>query len=169
MATALTADYDPYNVWSLIHDEFTAHLPLRNLHWKSASRPLRSIQSLDVEMRQYDPSAGEQPYQMPISLLERPYLNMMLVKCEVHSQTCRYFYARPQTDCKDNETYRNSVRQTIRTWYNGVVAKRNQEWLILHVVPKSSYIAGKAGSRFSMKGSVYDKIRADFNSSKKDR
>jgi hypothetical protein len=74
-----------------------------------------------------------------------------------------------QTDCKDNETYRNSVRQTIRTWYNGVVAKRNQEWLILHVIPKSSNIAGKAGSRFSMKGSVYDKIRADFNSSKKDR
>lgn len=83
-AMVLTADYDPYNVWGLIQEDFTAHLPLRNLHWKSATRPLRSIQSLDVEMRQYDPAADEQPHQMPISLLERPYLNIMLVKCEVH-------------------------------------------------------------------------------------
>ena len=60
-----------------------AHLPLRNLHWKSTNRPLRSIQSLQVEMRQYAPSGDEQPHQMPISLLEKPYLNMMLVKCDV--------------------------------------------------------------------------------------
>lgn len=85
MASTLTKiDYDPYNVWSLVREDFTAHLPLRNLHWKSANRPLRSIQSLDVEMRPYDPSADEQPHQMPISLLERPYLNIMLVKCDVH-------------------------------------------------------------------------------------
>lgn len=61
-----------------------AHLPLRNLHWKSSNRPLRSIQSLQVEMRQYSPSGDEQPHQMPISLLEKPYLNMMLVKCDVN-------------------------------------------------------------------------------------
>ena len=60
-----------------------AHVPLRNLHWKSTNRPLRSIQSLQVEMRQYTPSGDEQPHQMPISLLEKPYLNMMLVKCDV--------------------------------------------------------------------------------------
>ena len=81
----LTIDYDPHSVWALIQDDFTAHLPLRNLHWKSANRPLRSIQSLDVEMRHYDPAADEQPHQMPISLLERPYLNMMLVKCDVRT------------------------------------------------------------------------------------
>src|SRR5271170_2855887 len=76
-------DYDPYNVWSLIEEDFTAHLPLRNLHWKSSSRPLRSIQSLQVEMRQFQYLADEQPNQMPISLLEKPYLNIMLVKCDV--------------------------------------------------------------------------------------
>jgi len=79
----IVTDYDPYNVWSLIEEDFTAHLPLRNLHWKSSSRPLRSIQSLQVEMRQYQPSIEEQQHQMPISLLEKPYLNMMLVKCDV--------------------------------------------------------------------------------------
>jgi trafficking protein particle complex subunit 10 len=41
--------------------------------------------------------------------------------------------------------------------------------MILHVVPKSSSVVGRSASRFTMKGSVYDKIRADFNSSKKDR
>jgi trafficking protein particle complex subunit 10 len=70
---------------------------------------------------------------------------------------------------QDNETYRNTVRKTIREWYNGVVSKRNQEWMILHVVPKASSGPERPASRFTMKGSVYDKIRADFNSSKKDR
>lgn len=79
----MLVDYDPYNVWSLVQGDFTAHLPLRNLHWKSATRPLRSIQSLDVEMRQYQPSIEEQPHQIPTSLLEKPFLNMMLVQCEV--------------------------------------------------------------------------------------
>lgn len=65
--------------------------------------------------------------------------------------------------------YRNQVRKTIREWYNGVVSRRNQEWMILHVIPKSSSALGRSASRFTMKGSVYDKIRADFNSSKKDR
>jgi trafficking protein particle complex subunit 10 len=68
---------------------------------------------------------------------------------------------------QDNDTYRNTVRKTIREWYNGVLSKRNQEWMILHVIPKSS--SGGKSSRFAVKGSVFDKIKADFNSSKKDR
>jgi trafficking protein particle complex subunit 10 len=76
-------DYDPYNVWSLIEEDFNTHLPLRNLHWKSFNRPLRSIQSLHVEIRPYHPSTDDQSHQMPISLLQKPYLNIMLVKCDV--------------------------------------------------------------------------------------
>ena len=114
-------------------------------------------------MRQYSTSAEEQPHQMPISLLEKPYLNMMLVKCDVLVPKLH------SIDFQDNEMYRNQVRKTIREWYNGVLSKRNQEWMILHVVPKSSTVPGRPASRFAMKGSVYDKIRADFNSSKKDR
>jgi len=75
-------------VWTLVEKDFTVHLPLRNLHWKSASRPLRSIQSLHVEMHGYQPAADDQPHQMPISLLERPYLHMMLVKCDVRLSAC---------------------------------------------------------------------------------
>lgn len=86
----LTIDYDPYNVWSTISEDFLAHLPLRNLHWKSPSRPLRSIQSLEVEMVQHHLSADEQPHQMPISLLERPYLNVMLVQCDVYPIPVRH-------------------------------------------------------------------------------
>ena len=160
---SLTPDYDPYNVWPMISEDFLAHLPLRNLHWKSSNRPLRSIQSLHVEMRQYTPSGDEQPHQMPISLLEKPYLNMMLVKCDVILSIDFGLTS------QDSDTYRNTVRKTIREWYNGVLSKRNQEWMILHVVPKSASVPGRPASRFTMKGSVYDKIRADFNSSKKDR
>ena len=41
--------------------------------------------------------------------------------------------------------------------------------MILHVITKDSSVPGKSSARFTVKGSVYDKIRADFNSSKKDR
>jgi trafficking protein particle complex subunit 10 len=154
-------DYDPFDIWPQISEDFLSRLPLRNLHWKSSNRPLRSIQSLEIDLHKYDPSLEDQPHQIPTSLLERPYLNIMLVQCEVSP-----FPEFKLT--KDNETYRGQVRKTIREWYNGVLAKRNQEWVILHVVPKEASVQGKPSSRFSMKGFVYDKIRADFNT-KKDR
>ncbi|KAL9122575.1 MAG: hypothetical protein Q9187_000868 [Circinaria calcarea] len=40
---------DPSNVFHLISNDLHARLPLRNLHWNSPSRPLRSIDSLFVE------------------------------------------------------------------------------------------------------------------------
>ena len=41
---------DPSNVFSLISSDLLARLPLRNLHWNSSSRPLRSIDCLHVEL-----------------------------------------------------------------------------------------------------------------------
>ena len=46
-----TVEYsDPSGVFPLISSELLARLPLRNLHWNSSSRPLRSIDSLHVEL-----------------------------------------------------------------------------------------------------------------------
>ncbi|KAF3931143.1 hypothetical protein ABW20_dc0109740 [Dactylellina cionopaga] len=41
--------WDPSSVYPLFSPDIRARLPLRNLHWKSPSRPLRSINSLYVE------------------------------------------------------------------------------------------------------------------------
>ncbi len=42
--------HDPSGLYPLIASQLSARLPLRNLHWKSPSRPLRSIDSLHVEL-----------------------------------------------------------------------------------------------------------------------
>lgn len=66
---------------------------------------------------------------------------------------------------QDNEVYRTTVRSQIRDWVDSVVAKHKQEWLI--VVVTSGRIAG--AKFYQRKGSVVDKIRADFNTGKRDR
>src|SRR5947207_4559138 len=42
--------FDPSGVFHLVSPGLLARLPLRNLHWKSPSRPLRSITSLHVDL-----------------------------------------------------------------------------------------------------------------------
>lgn len=70
-----------------------------------------------------------------------------------------------RTASQDNETYRATIRTQIREWLDSVIAKQNQEWLIVHVTSGRS-----AGAKFyQRKGAVVDKIKADFNTGKKDR
>jgi hypothetical protein len=45
--------FDPSGVFPLISSGLLSRLPLRNLHWKSPSRPLRSINSLHVDLVPY--------------------------------------------------------------------------------------------------------------------
>ena len=68
---------------------------------------------------------------------------------------------------KDSEAYRAQTRKQIKEWHASVTQRKNQEWLILHVVRPESKSTG--GRIFQVKASVLDKIRADFNVEKKDR
>ena len=46
----MTTEYhDPDGVFPLLWPQLSAHLPLRNLCWKSPTRSLRAIASLDVD------------------------------------------------------------------------------------------------------------------------
>ena len=66
---------------------------------------------------------------------------------------------------QDNETYRATIRLQIREWLDAVVARQNHEWLIVHVASSKS-----AGAKFyQRKSTVVDKIKADFNTGKRDR
>lgn len=91
--------------WANIkHALLNTHLPLKNIHWKPASRPsLRTIQQVHVDLKPLDlgsrasveqagtasarPSnVGDQTGErsmLPESFLEKPFLNLFFVTCEV--------------------------------------------------------------------------------------
>ena len=68
---------------------------------------------------------------------------------------------------KDSEAYRAQTRKQIKEWHASVTQRKNQEWLILHVVRPDSKT--QSGAFFVLKGSVLDKVRADFNTDKRER
>jgi len=155
-------------------------LPLRHLNWRSQSRPLRSIDSLFVELvpdqvsslsrptsaagaddvagrRSESPAPKrERRHQIP-GLRSTPYLKIYLLRCD------------------DSDTYKSSARKQVRDWiksHSNIPKKSSKagsenhdasEWLIIHVAP----IEG--GSSWPSKAltSVLEKLRSDFNSSSK--
>ncbi|EMD38446.1 hypothetical protein CERSUDRAFT_153326 [Gelatoporia subvermispora B] len=136
--------------WKQVYAALQMQLPLRNLHWKSPSRAaIRTIQELHVNLTALDTLRDEHTSQVPQTLLDRPLLNVYFVACE------------------DNETYKATVRKQIKDWHSVISQRRNQEWLIVHIVRPE----GKAtqSGLFQIKASVLDKIRADFNTDKRDR
>lgn len=153
--------------WSKIALDVESQLPLTNLHWKSASRTIRTIQTLDLE---FQPLITFSDELTPVSLLDRPYLHLLFVICDVRLSPLglKYFgFTELMTIllAQDNEVYRATVRTQIREWLDSVISKHRQEWLVVHVTTGRS-----AGGKFyQRKGSVVDKIRADFNTGKRDR
>ncbi|KAI0647217.1 trafficking protein particle complex subunit 10 [Trametes meyenii] len=137
--------------WKQIHSSLTSQLPLRNLHWKSPVRPtVRTIQELDVKFVPLETLREDQPTsQVPQSVLEKPLLNIYIFICE------------------DSESYKAFTRKQIKDWHASVSARKNQEWLLVHVVRPDQSVA--QGRLFQMKTSVLDKVKADFNTDKKDR
>ncbi|KAI3333088.1 trafficking protein particle complex subunit 10 [Ustulina deusta] len=61
----VTVEYfDPHDVFKLLAPGLVPRLPLRNLHWQSHAGPLRSIETLHVELV---PSGDKNPLASPIS------------------------------------------------------------------------------------------------------
>ncbi|KAI0665103.1 trafficking protein particle complex subunit 10 [Cubamyces menziesii] len=137
--------------WKQIHASLVSQLPLRNLHWKSSSRPtIRTIQELDIRFVPLETLREDQTAsQIPQSVLEKPLLNIYVFICE------------------DSESYKATTRKQIKDWHASVNQRKNQEWLLVHVVRPDQSVA--QGRLFQMKTSVLDKVKADFNTDKKDR
>lgn len=65
-----TVEYsDPSGVFPLVSSDLLARLPLRNLHWNSSARPLRSIDSLHVELTP-DNKRSSQAQSPPVSSVD---------------------------------------------------------------------------------------------------
>jgi hypothetical protein len=77
------------DLWDQLRSAIAAQLPLRNLHWKSASRSsIRTVQELPINLVPFDSVLGEHASQIPGSWLERPLLNFYVLTCDVGSMPC---------------------------------------------------------------------------------
>ncbi|KAG2157362.1 trafficking protein particle complex subunit 10 [Suillus clintonianus] len=136
--------------WKQVLAALQSQLPLRSIHWKSAFRPnLKTIQELELTLVPLDSLRDEHTSQVPVTLLEKPLLNLYVVTCE------------------DNDLYRTNVKKQIKDWHSAISQRKHQEWIIVHVV--RSDIKTTDRKFFNMKSSVLDKIKADFNIDKRDR
>ena len=176
---------DPNDVFARLEPRLSPRSPLRNLHWKAPNRPLRSIANLNFTLTREDKSTGAQSnvrrHQIP-GLRETPYVKVYLLRCDDKEAY--------------KEKARKEIRQWVKAQTPAGDSKssgKNQEdhdafeWLILHVVlpntpaasqsKSSRHISLEASestdsvnskSKWPGKGSstIFDKLRADFNSSK---
>ncbi|KAI0306635.1 hypothetical protein B0F90DRAFT_1691802 [Multifurca ochricompacta] len=136
--------------WKQLYDALLGQLPLRNIHWKPQTRPsIRTIQELELQLVALDTIRDENTSQVPCSLLERPLLNIYVVICE------------------DSDAYKATARKQIKDWQASLSHRKNQEWIIVHVVRSDA--RNVSTNFFQMKGNVLDKIKAEFNTDKRDR
>lgn len=177
---------DPSGLFSSVQPVIANKLPLRNLHWKSPTRPVRSIESLRIGFTPAENESDERKsssdapssavthrrHQIP-GLRQTPYLKIYILRCD------------------DNDTYKSTARKALREWIKthgssssssstsgsaaAAAAATSQEkhdafeWLILHVIqegdgtekvaPTSKW--GRANT------TVLEKVKADFNGSSK--
>ena len=183
---------DPSGIYSSFSPELRHRLPLRHLHWKSTSRPVRTIDTLNVTLiPDKEPldvkdigsvSKGESPrkerrHQIP-GLRQTPYLKIYLLRCN------------------DVDSYRATSRKLLRDWVKdhtppsqsstSLNKQENHdafEWLIVHLLPAAAEGATstpsgiartesekrQSSSRWPSRSSssVIEKIRADFNGTSK--
>ena len=188
-----TAEYtDPSGTYLSLGSELRRRLPLRDLHWNSTSRPVRTIDSLHVTLIAEEERLGpnddgptpkheslrkERRHQIP-GLRQTPYLKIYLLQCS------------------DVDTYRAKSRKLLHEWVKDHTLPSQSstshnkqddhdafEWLIVHVLP--AFAGGDASNPPSVaklgsekrpsssrwpsrsSSSVIEKIRADFNGTSK--
>lgn len=172
-----TVEYtDPSGLFSLVQPIIESKLPLKNLHWKSPTRPVRSIESLRIgfspaqtdsaERKSSSDGTGAVPHrrhQIP-GLRQTPYLKIYLLRCD------------------DNDTYKATARKTLREWIKAQGSASSSqatgssqekhdafEWLILHVVQDDGLEKTPTSTSKWGRGTttVLEKIKADFNGTSK--
>lgn len=72
-----------------IKSEFSALLPLQDLQWRSSTRnTTRSIDNLDLDFKAFSEiSSDSRQLQIPLNLLDKPYLHLLFVHCDVSDQS----------------------------------------------------------------------------------
>ncbi|KAL7628511.1 hypothetical protein AAE478_000026 [Parahypoxylon ruwenzoriense] len=141
----VTVEYfDPHDVFKLLAPGLVPRLPLRNLHWQSHAGPLRSIDTLHIELiRAADGSSANSPLSSPPppqgldSIATRDDGFQTQIGAALSSDTVDQTANRNSTPvrrhqipglrrtpylkvllvrCDDNDSYKGHVRQEIRDW-----------------------------------------------------
>ena len=190
--SAIVEYTDPSGIYPSLSPELRHQLPLRFLHWKSTSRPVRTIDTLHVTLTpdketldnkdngpvpQGESPRKERRHQIP-GLRQTPYLKVYLLQCS------------------DVDNYRANSRKLLRDWVKdrtppsqsstSLNKQENHdafEWLIVHLLPASTDGAAprpssvartesekkQSSSRWPSRSSssVIERIRADFNGTSK--
>lgn len=168
---------DPSGLFPTVQSILADKLPLKNLHWKSPTRPVRSIESLRIgfvpaqhESDERKPSTDtasatvtHRRHQIP-GLRQTPYLKIYLLRCD------------------DNDTYKATARKAVRDWIkshattssSSSTTSTSQEkhdafdWLIVHVVQDGDGAEKSAPSKWGRTTTtVLEKVKADFNGTSK--
>jgi hypothetical protein len=154
-----------------------AHLPLNALEWKMSTGAgridTRVLNDVKVNWSKFNAesistggvSAATTTTTDKASVSSaKPYIQLIRQQPHLHV----YF-----VNCDDGEVYKMVVKKQIKAWLDVVTARKNQEWLIVHVTQDSNSTLSQAkaanANNFLIKTSVLDKIKADFNVGKKDR
>ncbi|KAF1961105.1 hypothetical protein CC80DRAFT_436652 [Byssothecium circinans] len=160
-SSKVTVEYhDPSGLFPLVQEQLVSRLPLKNLHWKSPTRPLRSIDSLHVDLV---PSADS----VHISGVTSPGLAPPDIAQMTPTPTSTEHIRGPSKErrhqipglrrtpylkvyllrCDDSDTYKSTARKQLREWIkahtppsqssSSANTQENHdafEWMILHVV-----------------------------------
>lgn len=161
----MTVEYsDPSGIFSLVSDDIQQILPLRNLHWNSSSRPLRSISSLHVELisaqggSSYSGQDGASTQTSSINgdsgkvYQSGPHSRQSAESKKERRHQIPGLRQTPYLKiyllrCDDTETYKNVSRKLLRDWVrshtpsiqssasiNKVDNHDAFDWLIIHVL-----------------------------------
>ncbi|BEI79882.1 hypothetical protein CcaverHIS002_0104110 [Cutaneotrichosporon cavernicola] len=126
--------------------------PLRNLHWKSSTRPaLRTIQKADiklVELGDVSPTKDS----VSSSVLDTPLVNVCFVSCD------------------DDNVYKNNTRSFIKDWLALLQSRKNGHTFLIVLVnaPTATGVAQNSKNVFGRDKGIIAKLKADFNLNKRD-
>ncbi|KAF2736845.1 TMEM1 family protein-like protein [Polyplosphaeria fusca] len=161
-SSKVTVEYhDPSGLFPLVQEQLNSRFPLRNLHWKSPTRPLRSIDSLHVDLvpskdsvhisgvtspglappegtpRTTSPGPSSTEILRPPSKERRHQIPGLR-----QTPYLKLYLLR----CDDSDTYKSTTRKQLREWVKAHTPPSQSsssstqenhdafEWMILHIV-----------------------------------
>lgn len=145
----------------MIKDDLASRLPLRNLHWKSPTRPLRSIDSLHVDLvpsketaslaevtssALASPQGGSETSNRKTEETPRPLVKEKERRHQIPGLRQTPYLKVYLLRCDDSDTYKATARKQLREWMKDHTPPSQSssstsqdhhdayEWMIIHVV-----------------------------------